>query len=296
MQSQEVQHTTHKQVPYPLKNTKQLKLYFMIVVLLSSIYGLKPTASATPFDDYYNGTQKHAPMIEPYQGLSKRSKSAFDELDNAMADEFNEETQADFKQVKAVKSSPAKSRAVKQEKGKETNTPPPPSKTTPVPRQSTPSQPTQELANTHKKVPQPQSSQYEEEVLILVNQERARGGRCGSRTFAPTHPLSAQPLLAKAAKTHALDMAKKSYFSHSSLNGDSPTDRIKATGYRGQAWGENIAAGQRSPKEVVQAWMDSPGHCANILNSIYKELGVSFIFDAQSDFKTYWVQAFGKAR
>ena len=91
-------------------------------------------------------------------------------------------------------------------------------------------------------------------------------------------------------------MAQQRFFAHRGPRGDTPRDRITATEYRGNAWGENIAAGQRTPKEVVRAWMESPGHCKNILNSLFTEIGISFVFDQKSPYKTYWVQAFGRPR
>jgi len=127
----------------------------------------------------------------------------------------------------------------------------------------------------------------------LVNHERARGGDCGGRYFEPSHPLRTQLQLAKAAQRHSHAMAKERFFDHKGTRGDTPKSRIDDSGYQGRAWGENIAAGQRSPESVVRAWMKSPGHCRNILNPLFHELGVSFIFEARSPYKTYWVQAFG---
>lgn len=136
-------------------------------------------------------------------------------------------------------------------------------------------------------------SEFEARVLELVNQERARGGDCGGRVFKPSHPLRAQRQLADAARRHARSMSEERFFDHRGPRGDTPKSRIDDTGYRGSAWGENIAAGQRSPETVVRAWMDSSGHCRNILNPLFSELGVSFMFTPNSPYKTYWVQAFG---
>ena len=246
--------------------------FILIIALMIGISGLSNIANASPFDDYWDGEQETAPMIDAYQGLNARSKEAFDEL----YDELDEEKQTPKVKLKKKLS---RSKLTQPQRTQE-----------PIKKMKRPT-----LNQKSHKTSRPNPSGFEAEVLSLVNKERALGGQCGSRHFAPSPPLSAQPLLARAAKNHAIDMAEKRYFSHSSLNGDSPTDRIKATGYKGQAWGENIAAGQRSPKEVVKEWMVSPGHCANILNPLFSELGVSFIFDAQSNYKTYWVQAFGKS-
>ena len=143
---------------------------------------------------------------------------------------------------------------------------------------------------------QSEISRFEADILKLVNQERANGGHCADDYFAPTPPLQAQTQLARAAHRHGLAMSRSKFFSHYGQAGDTPKDRIIDTGYQGNAWGENIAAGQKRPQQVMQEWMDSPGHCRNILNGLFTELGVSFIFDPNSPYKTYWVQAFGRSR
>ena len=91
-------------------------------------------------------------------------------------------------------------------------------------------------------------------------------------------------------------MAAQGFFSHRGLEGESPTDRMKGAGYKGMAFGENIAAGQRTPDEVMRSWMESPGHCANILSPIYTELGVSYLKREGSRLRVYWVQNFGRPR
>jgi uncharacterized protein YkwD len=86
-------------------------------------------------------------------------------------------------------------------------------------------------------------------------------------------------------------MAVKGYFSHTGQDGRSPFDRIKQAGYPGRMMGENIAAGQTSAAAVMQAWMNSPGHRANILNCGYKEVGVGYV--AGGSMRHYWTQNFG---
>jgi uncharacterized protein YkwD len=115
-------------------------------------------------------------------------------------------------------------------------------------------------------------------VVYLVNAERA--SRCG--------PLAVDDRLATAAQRHSDDMAAHDYFSHTSLNGDTLADRAEAAGFTGGTLGENIAAGQRTPEEVMAAWMDSAGHRANILNCDYTVIGVGLNQDGW-----YWTQMFG---
>ena len=100
---------------------------------------------------------------------------------------------------------------------------------------------------------------FESEVLDLVNAERADQG---------LHPLNADTNLATAARDHSEDMGLQDYFSHTSLDGRTVPDRITAAGYSFNTYGENIAAGQPTPERVVDAWMASSGHRANILNPI----------------------------
>ncbi|WP_051709015.1 CAP domain-containing protein [Streptomyces sp. NRRL S-350] len=104
-----------------------------------------------------------------------------------------------------------------------------------------------------------------QQVVDLVNAERAKAG-CG--------PVAAEPRLASAAQSHSDDMADRNYFDHASPEGYHADHRIEATGYRWSTWGENIARGQKDPAAVMDAWMNSPGHRANILNCAFKQLGV----------------------
>jgi uncharacterized protein YkwD len=87
-------------------------------------------------------------------------------------------------------------------------------------------------------------------------------------------------------------MAKKDYFSHTGKDGRSPFDRMTDAGYAYSAAAENIAAGQRTPADVVKGWMNSAGHKANILNCTYSEIGVGYA--KGGSYGTYWTQDFGK--
>ena len=89
-------------------------------------------------------------------------------------------------------------------------------------------------------------------------------------------------------------MADHSFFSHYSRKGTSPFQRIKKAGYRYSSAGENIAAGFGSPASVVKAWLKSPGHCKNVMNRSYDELGVGFAEGGY--YGNYWTQDFGNPR
>lgn len=138
---------------------------------------------------------------------------------------------------------------------------------------------------------------FESEVLRLTNKARSTSQNCGTHGVKPKAPaLSIDTRLVTAARKHAADMAAHSYFAHDSRDGRSPGDRMSAAGYRWSWWGENIAAGFDTPRAVVAAWLDSDGHCANLMDRHFTELGVGFARRAGSDYSTYWVQDFGRPR
>ncbi|MGJ6962224.1 CAP domain-containing protein [Streptosporangium sp. G11] len=157
---------------------------------------------------------------------------------------------------------------------------------TPTPAPTTTPKPTPAPSSSDTPTTTPSSapgSSVSEEVVRLTNVERQKGN-CG--------PLVSDPQLRSAAQGHSDDMAAKNYFSHTSQDGRDMTARIKASGFSPmRAWAENIAMGQRTPAEVVTAWMNSSGHRANIMNCAYTHLGVGV---ANSSRGIYWTQNFAK--
>ncbi|WP_440899341.1 CAP domain-containing protein [Actinosynnema sp.] len=123
---------------------------------------------------------------------------------------------------------------------------------------------------------------YEEQVRQLTNQERVAGG-CPA--------LAWNDKLAAAAKGHNDEMAKTDTLSHTGKDGSNPSQRIDRAGYDWQTIGENVAFGQKTPAEVVKAWMNSPVHKANIMNCAYLDLGVAYAPDKKN--RLYWTQNFG---
>ncbi|MFF7522880.1 CAP domain-containing protein [Streptomyces pseudovenezuelae] len=121
-----------------------------------------------------------------------------------------------------------------------------------------------------------------DEVVVLTNRERARAG---------LPPLAVDPLLARAAQAYSTDMAVRAFYSHTSPEGTQPWDRAAAAGSTRRSIGENIACGQRSAAEVVEGWMNSPGHRANILKPDFTHIGIGFAGGGPSG--TYWTQLFG---
>jgi uncharacterized protein YkwD len=127
-------------------------------------------------------------------------------------------------------------------------------------------------------------------TLQLVNEVRARGARCGEKSFAPAPPVKLSDTLAGVALGHASDMALHNYFEHEDPAGNSPADRVRAVGYREKLVGENIAYGPKSADEVVQGWLDSPGHCENIMDPRFGEMGIAYAPGKSSRRGLFWVQ------
>ncbi len=123
-------------------------------------------------------------------------------------------------------------------------------------------------------------------MLQLVNEVRQKGCKCGDQYFSPAAPLLWNDQLEQAALTHSTDMFKNNYFSHVSGDGSNGGARIDKAGYKWRTYGENIGMGYKSEKDVVDGWVKSPGHCKNIMNKMFKEVGVARV-------GTYWTQDFG---
>jgi uncharacterized protein YkwD len=132
--------------------------------------------------------------------------------------------------------------------------------------------------------------------IVLANEARARGARCGARWFAPAPPVRLSGTLDGVALGHASDMAEHDYFEHEDLAGHSPADRVRAVGYRETLVGENIAYGLKSAEEVVQGWLDSPGHCENIMDPRFAEMGIAYAQGRAVKHGLYWVQVLAAPR
>ncbi|MGD0504666.1 MAG: CAP domain-containing protein [Steroidobacteraceae bacterium] len=133
-------------------------------------------------------------------------------------------------------------------------------------------------------------------ALDLVNEARARGARCGTRWFAPAPPVRLSGTLDGVALGHANDMAEHDYFEHEDLAGHSPADRVRAVGYRETLVGENIAYGLKSADDVVHGWLDSPGHCENIMDPRFAEMGIAYAQGRAVKHGLYWVQVLAAPR
>ena len=133
-----------------------------------------------------------------------------------------------------------------------------------------------------------------QELLTLVNQARAQGQTCGGEALPPAPALTLNAQLNRAAQLHSEDMGNNGYFSHTGLDGSSVGDRVAAQGYQGTFVGENIAAGQQTPQDVMASWLSSTGHCRNIMSADYTELGIGIARVEGSPFGIYWTQVFAR--
>lgn len=133
-------------------------------------------------------------------------------------------------------------------------------------------------ANTTNSCGKVKITSNEYQVLQLTNQERSRYG---------LKPLSWNQKLFVAACKHSSNMYKDGYIYHQSPNGSGMSDRAHRVGYRFSYLAENVASGQKTPQEVVKAWMSSSGHRKNILNPNLTEIGIGHV-------NNYWTQMFGR--
>ena len=127
------------------------------------------------------------------------------------------------------------------------------------------------------------------EMLDAVNAVRARGAVCGSTRYGPAPPLVWNDRLELAAARHSADMSAHDYFDHTGSDGSHPGDRATRAGYAWRAVGENIARYQTSVGQVVEDWVESPGHCHNLMDPRFAEMG------AKED-GGFWTQVFGLSR
>ncbi|KPX83434.1 Uncharacterized protein ALO59_03388 [Pseudomonas amygdali pv. mellea] len=130
-------------------------------------------------------------------------------------------------------------------------------------------------------------------LLAQVNAARAKPRMCGKQPFPSARPLSWNTTLETAAQGHSQSMASENYFTHRGFDNDSPADRARAAGYGGRQIGENIAAGQSTVSKAMASWLASPGHCANLMNPMFTEVGAAYATATNADYGVYWTMLFG---
>ena len=134
-----------------------------------------------------------------------------------------------------------------------------------------------------------QEEMSQTKMLRLVNEARQKGRYCGPTWYKAAPPLKWNDKLEQAAKEHCKDMSDKDHLSHTGSSGKKVDERIYDQRYFWRACGENVAYGLLYEEEVMKEWLKSPGHCANIMNPAYAEMGA---------WKTglYWTQVFAKGQ
>lgn len=137
---------------------------------------------------------------------------------------------------------------------------------------------------------------FEAQLLARINQARTLPRTCGAAAYPAAAPLAWNSRLADAGSAHAADMAVNNYFSHLGRDGRIFSQRIDAAGYAWAAAGENIAAGQHSVDQVVAEWLASPGHCANIMEPDFTEIGVACVRNDNAEYRYYWAMELGLPR
>jgi len=128
------------------------------------------------------------------------------------------------------------------------------------------------------------------DVLVGVNDARTHGHHCGGRWFPPAAPVRLVPLLTSVAQRRSAEMAGRGELEHTGADGSSPADRVERAGYVARVVAENIAGGVQNAGEAVQGWLDSPGHCANIMDPRFTEMGLGFAVNPSAPLQIYWTQ------
>lgn len=132
------------------------------------------------------------------------------------------------------------------------------------------------------------------EMLAAVNHARTIARTCGDTSHPATGKLTWNCLLQESALAHSRDMASNDFFEHTGSDGSNPSQRILRTGYAARMIGENLAAGYPDIGAAVAGLLRSPGHCTTIMTPEFTEFGSGFAFNANSEYKRYWTQHFGR--
>ncbi|MBD1556419.1 CAP domain-containing protein [Vibrio sp. S9_S30] len=169
----------------------------------------------------------------------------------------------------------------------------PPTSKPPTSKPPTSKPPTSKPPTSKPNVSPVELDAFAKEMLEEINRYRASTQVCGGRTMPAVAPLVWNSQLEKAAYVHSSNMANYNFFDHNGLDGTTPSDRVKNAGYNWSYTGENIAAGQSDIRSVMKGWMESKGHCENIMKAEYKEVGAAMVENRDAMHRTFWTQVFG---
>lgn len=139
-------------------------------------------------------------------------------------------------------------------------------------------------------------SEMDINMLASVNAARATSRNCGEDFMPAVDKLTWDCNLQAAAIGHAVDMSDSDFFAHAGSDGSSIGTRVTRAGYPWSYVGENLAAGQRTISDVMSSWLDSPGHCRNIMSPNYTQFGFGYSTDIDSQYQRYWAQVFARPR
>lgn len=140
---------------------------------------------------------------------------------------------------------------------------------------------------------------FQSEMLASLNYARSTGLNCGGVAMPPVCPVRWDGQLQTAANVHSTDMATNNFFDHIGSNGLRLDSRISATGYAYRQVGENIAGGQQTVAQVMAGWIGSTSHCKNLMEPVFKDVGVSckknanYIPTQDGSYNPYWTMELG---
>lgn len=148
---------------------------------------------------------------------------------------------------------------------------------------------------TQDKCPEATDSTSWSQVLSLINQARGQAHNCGGQFYPVAPAVTWNDLLTEAAHRHSSDMATRDFFDHPGSDGTNVADRVTATGYKWGLVAENLLVGTDDPMVVIQEWVDSPGHCKNLMNAEFTEIGLSAVQGNYGGRQTsYWTLVLAK--
>jgi len=135
----------------------------------------------------------------------------------------------------------------------------------------------------------------DEAILELINEARSLAKMCGDIVYESTPPVTSNCALKEAATAHALDMGENNFFSHTGSDGLRINHRVDEVGYDWLIVGENIAVGQHTAQQVMEAWLASPEHCATIMNKDFEQTATAVHLPQGSDYSIYWALVMAKS-
>ncbi len=133
-------------------------------------------------------------------------------------------------------------------------------------------------------------------MVKYINHARSKKRSCGDKIYSPAQTVSWNSRLYHAASIHSEDMAANNLFSHTGSDNSSTGERVSQSGYNWKAVAENISGGTDTPEQTIDRWLASPGHCHNIMNGVYTEIGMACVVNRASEYEIYWTLVLGHAQ